>query len=135
MPANACVEFEQQEETPMAPQTGATRSATFNIGWIALLLISALAALGHIILTFTIQEERLLFLGWAAFNVYSTIVLALPFRQGEPWAWYTSWILVIGFAVPILFDPAGGIAVGYGIAAGVMAVGLLLTRAAFFPKK
>jgi hypothetical protein len=117
----------------MASQTGATCSATFKIGWIALLLISALAALGHLILTFTLREERLLFLGWAAFNVYSTLVLALPFRRGEQWAWYTSWILVIGFALPILF--AGGTAVGYLIAAGVMAVGLLLTRSVFFQKE
>ena len=121
----------------MASQTVATRSTTFTLGWMALLGISTLATLNHLLLMF-FQPDRLLFLGWAAFNAYSTLVLALPFRRREPWAWYTSWILVIGFAVPLLLDPtaagAGGIAVGYLIAAGVMAVGLLLTRAAFFPK-
>ena len=121
----------------MASQTVATRSTTFTLGWIALLVISTLATLNHLFLMIFFQEDRL-FLGWAAFNAYSTLVLALPFRRREPWAWYTSWVLVIGFAVPLLLDPtaagAGGIAVGYLIAAGVMAVGLLLTRAAFFPK-
>ena len=82
-----------------------------------------------------IYQERELFLGWAVFNVYCALVLALPFRQREPWAWYTSWMLVIGCAVPLLLDRAGEIAVGYVIAAGVMAVGLLLTRAALFPKQ
>lgn len=117
----------------MASQTAAPRSTTFTLGWIALLVISTLATLNHLLLIL-FQPERLLFLGWAAFNVYSTLVLALPFRRREPWAWYTSWVLVIGFAVPLLLDPAGGIAVGYAIVAGVIAVGLLLTRAAFFPK-
>lgn len=118
----------------MVFQTTALRSTTFTLGWIVLLVISTLAVLGHLILIIVFQQERLLFLGWAAFNVYSTLVLALPFRRGEPWAWYTSWVLVIGFAIPLLLDPAKGYAVGYAIGAGVMAVGLLLSRAAFFPK-
>ena len=117
----------------MASQTIATRSTTFTLGWIALLVISTLATLNHLFLMIFFQEDRL-FLGWAAFNVYSTLVLALPFRRREPWAWYTSWVLVIGFAVPLLLDPTKGFAVAYAIAAGVIAVGLLLTRAAFFPK-
>jgi hypothetical protein len=118
----------------MASQTTAPRSTTFTLGWIALLVISTLAALNHLLLIFIMSQERVLFLGWAAFNVYSTLVLALPFHRREPWAWYTSWVLVFGFAVLILLDPAGEIAVGYAIAAGVIAVGLLLTRSAFFPK-
>lgn len=118
----------------MASQTAAPRSTTFTIGWIALLVISTLATLNHLLLIFIFQE-RVLFLGWAAFNVYSTLVLALPFRRREPWAWYTSWVLVIGFAVLVLLDPAGEIGVWYVITAGVMALGLLLTRAAFFPKQ
>jgi hypothetical protein len=125
----------RQEETPMVPLTAAPRSATFAIGWIALLGISAFAALNHLLLSVFIQEERLLFLGWAALNVYSTVVFALPFRRKEPWAWYISWILVMAFAAPLFLSTAGGIAVGYGIVAGVLAVGLLLTRSAFFPKK
>ena len=119
----------------MAPQTVATRTTAFTIGWIALLLISALATLNHLLLMIVSQEERLLFLGWTAFNVYAMLVLALPFRRREPWAWYTSWVLVIVFASVILLDPAGGIALGYVIAAGVLAVGLLLTRATFFSKQ
>lgn len=119
----------------MASPTVATRTTTFTIGWITLLLISALAALNHLLLMIASQEERTLFLGWTAFNVYSTLVLALPFRRREPWAWYTSWVLVIAFAGVMLLDPAGGVGVWYVIAAGVLAVGLLLTRAAFFLKQ
>jgi hypothetical protein len=57
----------------------------------------------------------------------------MPFRRGEKWAWYISWILVIGFASTIFFSSTIG--VWYLAAAGVMALGLLLTRPAFFQKE
>jgi hypothetical protein len=117
----------------MTTQTLATRSTTFKIGWIALLVISALATLNHITLIFIMMDEATLFIGWAAYNAYSTVVLYIPFRRGEKWAWYTSWILVIGFAVTIFFNTQIGIF--YLGAAVLMAVGLLLTRPAFFQGK
>jgi len=105
-------------------------NTTVKVGWIVLLAISILAAVNHIALIFFIPDEAALFVGWAAFNLYSTVVLFIPFRRGEKWAWYASWILVVGFATLILFDSEVGLY--YLIAAGVMAVGLLLTRSAFF---
>jgi|SRR5579859_359078 len=117
----------------MSTQTVAARSTTFKIGWITLLAISALAAINHIILTFVMKDDATLFIGWAAFNLYSSLVLYVPFRRGEKWAWYASWILVIGFAVTIFFDTQIGL---FYLGAGVvMAVGLLLTRPAFFQKE
>ncbi len=117
----------------MTTQTIATRSTTFKIGWIALLVLSALAALNHIILTFVMMDEATLFIGWAAFNLYSTLVLYKPFRRGEAWAWYTSWILVIAFAITIIFNTQIGIF--YLGAAVLMAVALLITRPVFFQKE
>jgi hypothetical protein len=116
----------------MSTQTMAAPSTTFKIGWIALLVISGLAALNHIILTFVVMNEATLFIGWAAFNLYSTLVLYIPFRRGEKWAWYTSWILVLGFAIAIFFNTQIGIF--YLGAPVLMAVALLLTRPAFFRK-
>jgi hypothetical protein len=78
------------------------------------------------------MNEATLFIGWAAYNLYSTVVLYIPFRRAEQWAWYTTWILVIGFASLIFFDATIG--VWYLGAAGVMALALLLTRSAFFQK-
>ena len=118
----------------MTTQTVATRNTAFKIGWITLLVISVLAALGHIILMFVIMDEATLFLGWAAFNLYSTIVLFSPFRRGQKWAWTTSWILVLGFAFTFLFSQED-FAVYYLGAAVVMAFSLLLTRSAFFSEK
>lgn len=119
----------------MTTQTLATRNNTFKIGWLALLVVSALAAVWHLIAIAAFpSDEATLFVGWAAFNLYSTVVLYIPFRRGERWAWYATWILVIGFAIPILINQESYV-VAYLIAAGVMALALLLTWPAFFRKE
>lgn len=103
------------------------RGARFTVGWILLLSISMLMALNHVALIF-FMNERTLFIGWAAFNLYSTLVLWIPFRRGERWAWLVSWISVIALASLIAFDSqVGPLYLG---AAVLMAVGLALT----FPK-
>jgi hypothetical protein len=106
------------------------QSTRFKVGWIMLLIISILMALQHLVLIFAIMDEAVLFIGWTAFNLYSSIALYIPFRRGERWAWLTTWIMVLAFAPMILFDPQ--IAVIYVTAAVLIAVGLLLTRGAFF---
>ena len=117
----------------MSTQTNATDSAAFNIGWIVLLIIPALATLNHIMLPLY-GDPVALALGWMGFSLYATVVIAIPFRRGERWAWYISWIPVIGFAYPILITQES-YTVAYLIAAGVMALSLLLTRPAFFRKE
>lgn len=118
----------------MTAQTLIARRSTFTIGWSALLLMSAMGTLSHLVLAFVMPDLAVSFLGWTAFNLYSTIILSIPFRRGEPWAWYTTWILVVGFAAPILFDQES-FTVWYLGGAGVMAVCLLLTRSAFFQEE
>ncbi len=114
----------------MSTQTKVTDSATFNIGWIVLLVISVLATLNHIMLP-AYGDDVALAIGWTGFSLYAIVVLAIPFHRGERWAWYASWILVIGFAAPIL-TYRESVAVAYLIAAGVMVLSLLLTWSAFF---
>ncbi len=114
----------------MSTQTKAADSAAFNIGWITLLVISGLATLNHIMLP-TYGDPVTFALGWTGYSLYATVVLAIPFRRGERWAWYSTWILVIGFAAPILISQESYV-VAYLIAAAVMALSLLLTRPAFF---
>ena len=114
----------------MSTKTIPAVNTTFKIGWIGLLVITALATANHIILPIVLMDEAVLFIGWAAYNLYALLVLAIPFRRGERWAWYTSWLLVIGFASLIFFDTEIG---PYYIGAAVlMAVGLLLTYKRFF---
>lgn len=117
----------------MSTQTRATDSDTFTIGWIVLLIISGLSTLWLILLLFTFVDEAPLFLGWAAFSLYTTIILCIPFRRREKWAWYATWIQVILFAGTVFFG-SPEITMKYLAAAGLMALGLFLTRPAFFQK-
>jgi hypothetical protein len=118
----------------MSNPTNTADSAAFQIGWIVLLVATALFTVLHILLMFTMEGETTLFMGWAAFNLITAIVLCIPFRRNEKWAWYATWIQVIGFMAPILVIRESFV-VMYMIAAGVMALGLLLTRPAFFSEK
>ena len=118
----------------MSTQTTATHSDTFTIGWIVLLSISVLSTLWLIILMFTFVDEAPFFMGWAAFSLYTSLVLYIPFRRGEKWAWYSTWIQVILFASTFFFGTPE-IATKYFVAAGLMALCLLLTGPAFFQKE
>ena len=105
------------------------QTTTFKIGWWLLVLLSALSIINHASLLFFIPDEATLFLGWAAFNVFSTVVLLIPYRRLEKWAWNLTWVLVLPYVVIALFDSEIGI---YYVSAGVlMALGQLLTRSAF----
>lgn len=117
----------------MSEATITTRSSTIKVGWWILLVISALTIINHAALIFVIPGEAVLFIGWTAFSLYSTLVLYFPYRRGERWAWYSTWIMVISYASMIVFD--ADIGLYYAIAAGLMAVGQLLTRDSFFPKR
>jgi hypothetical protein len=108
------------------------RSNTFKVGWALLLVVAALFTLNHIVLSLVISEERTLFLGWAAFNVYALLVIAIPLRHAARWAWITSWVLVAVFASAMVFNAQIG--PYYLGAAAVMTVGLLLTAPAFFSR-
>jgi hypothetical protein len=108
-------------------------STRFKIGWIMLLVISVLMAFQHLVLIMALMNEAVLFIGWAAFNVLTSLILYIPFRRGERWAWYATWIMALAFAPMPFFDPQIGLI--YGGAAALIVVGLLLTRSAFFPKE
>ena len=116
----------------MSTQTTTSDNAVFNTGWIILLAISVLATLNHFMLPLY-GDWIGLAIGFTGYSLYATVVLAIPFRRGERWAWYATWIQVIGFAALMLTGES--IAVAYLIAAGVMAISLLITRSAFFRKE
>jgi hypothetical protein len=76
-----------------------------------------------------ICKEPVLFFGFAVFNLYAFLVVLIPFRQRNKWAWVATWLLPIGLALPATLDP--DIAFYYGVAAACV-VGLLLTMKDFF---
>jgi len=123
----------------MTTQTLTSRSSAFMAGWIMLLLISGLATLNHLMLPLYDKNNLVVAMGWVPFSLYATLVLAIPFPRGERWAWFASWILVIGFALPVLlFDAEGEMKAVVGMyltAAVVMALSLLLTCPTFFVRR
>lgn len=87
----------------------------------------------HAGLFFFVPGDELLFLGWVVFPLYEAVVLAIPYRRGEKWAWYITWLMVVAFALVLLYaEPELG--PGYMAGAGLMAIAQLLTRPAFFSK-
>ena len=116
----------------MTVRTIPAQNTRFKIGWIVLLISAALMTLGHLSMIF-IMDEPNLFTGFSAFTLYSFIVILIPFRRGEKWAWLTTWILPVGLAIPAATDP--NIAIYYFGAAAVCVLGLFLTLQYFFLKK
>lgn len=116
----------------MSETTIQTRSAGYKVGWWILIGISLCSALGHTAFIFLAPNESL-FIIWAAFNLVSVVVLYIPYRRGEKWAWYLVWIMIIPPATVILHDAEIG--PYYLAAAGLMVVGQVLTRRAFIEKQ
>lgn len=116
----------------MSVNTISTQNIRFKIGSIALLILAALMVLMHFGLMFVLKDP-LLFFSFGMFSIYAFLVLLIPFRKGEKWAWFASWLLPVGLAIPATMDP--GIAVYYYSFAVVCAVGLLLTMQHFFSKR
>jgi hypothetical protein len=106
-------------------------NARFKIGWIILLVAAGLMTLNHAGLLFVL-DEPVLFMGYAAFNLLALVVIAIPFRLHEIWAWYASWILPIGLAAPAALANDPNIAPFYYVVAAACVVGLLLTMQDFF---
>ncbi len=105
------------------------QSALFKVGWIVLVLSAGLMTLNHLVLIFFL-DTPILFLGWAAFNLYSLVVIGIPFRRLEKWAWYATWILPVGLAAGGFTAP--DIALFYYAVAAACVVGLLVTMRDFF---
>jgi hypothetical protein len=101
------------------------------MGRIILLVAAALMTLNHSSMIFVL-DEPVLFTGFAAFTLYAFLVIYIPFRRHEKWAWIATWILPIGLAVPAFTDP--NIAIFYYTVAAACVLGLLLTMRDFFVK-
>jgi hypothetical protein len=72
------------------------------------------------------------FIAWATFSLYSAIILAIPYRRGERRAWYLRWALPVPSIVLSVNNPD---AAPYHLTAvGLMVIGQVLTRGAFFTK-
>jgi len=117
----------------MSTNTYLARDFRFKSGWMIVLVSAALMTLNHLSLMF-ILDDPTLFAGFAAFNLYAVLVILIPFRRGEKWAWVTTWLLPIGLAAPAFIAGNGTIAIFYYAVAAICVLGLLLTMRDFFSK-
>jgi hypothetical protein len=108
------------------------RSAAYRVGWTVLFGLSALSVASYIALIFIVPAMVDSFIAWATFSLYSAIVLLIPYRRVERWAWYVTWALPVPSVVLALNNPDA--APYYLTAAGLMAIGQFLTRTAFFSR-
>jgi hypothetical protein len=106
-------------------------TSRFQIGRIILLVAAGLMTLNHSVLIFAL-DDPVLFMGYAAFNLYALIVIAIPFRRHEKWAWYATWILPIGLVASAVLAGDSNITPFYDAVAAACVLGLLLTIRDFF---
>ena len=74
-----------------------SHNARFKAGRIILLVVAALMTLNHAVIIFVL-DDPVLFVGYTAFTLYALVVIAIPLRRYETWAWYATWILPFGLA-------------------------------------
>jgi hypothetical protein len=101
--------------------------------WLVISLTGVFVLL-HAIGVFAIadgEDERLMFTCFAALNLLTLVIVWLPLRAGEGWAWAASWIqvLVTALVMPIAGTGADK-SLGYSYLgfAALLTVGLLLAR-------
>ncbi len=121
-----------REAQPMAPHAAAVqagilpvRNVRFKIGWITLLVVAALMTIGHFGLMLVETEPGLA--SWTAFDLYALLVISIPFRRRQKWAWYGTWILPIGLAFVAAVATELNMRVPYGAFAVLCALALLVT--------
>lgn len=115
----------------MSAMVNVGHNARFRAGWIMLLVSAGLMTLNHGVMMFA-PDNPVLFVGYAAFTLYALVIIAIPFRLHEKWAWYATWILPVGLAVPAALANDPNLAPFYYAVATACVVGLLLTMRDFF---
>jgi hypothetical protein len=106
------------------------QSIGYKIGWWILIGFNVWSVIGHAVFIF-IYPAVSLFRIWTAFHLIAVVILLIPYRRGEKWAWYLVWIIILPMAL-VIINEQSFIGSSYLVAAGLMAIGQLLTRPAFF---
>jgi hypothetical protein len=100
-----------------------------RIAWWVLFVSTSLFALNHIVgaVTFaTSGDETVMFLIFGALNLLTLVVLLVPYRARERWAWWAIWIPIAAMFVGPLVFGLGPITVIYVVGGVVMAAAHLM---------
>jgi hypothetical protein len=107
-------------------------SRTARVGWFVLVAAALLGMVNHGAGVFVIAEEEpepLMFAAFAAVNAYALVVLLVPYRRREPWAWAVTWVNVAATGMVFVWL-RDGVGVSYLVGAVVMT----LAQAATYPE-
>ena len=117
------------EELDAATRPAGSGSPAALVAWVVLIFLTAGYAVNHAVGVAVYAEsdtDRLMLAVFAALNVYAVIVLLVPYRGRQPWAWMITWVSVLVFACcPLLVEPPIGLF--YLGSAAVMALAQLAT--------
>lgn len=98
-----------------------------------LVVLTGLFALNHIVgaVAFASStDERLMFTAFAALQLLALVVLLIPYRRGEMWAWWAIWIPVAMMILALAFS-VDGISIAYSSVGVVMALAQVATLPRF----
>ncbi len=70
-------------------------------------------------------------ISWVGFEILALVIILIPFRRGERWAWWTLWLLPALWLSLFLLAPD---LIGLLLLALISLAGLILSRRRFFPK-
>jgi hypothetical protein len=105
------------------------RSTAFRVGWLVLVVAAALGVIAHGTGVFVIAQEEpepLMFAAFAATNAYALVVLLVPYRRLERWAWAVTWINVAATGMVFVWL-RDGVGFSYLVGAVVMALAQVAT--------
>jgi len=105
----------------------------FQVAWWVLVVLTGLFALNHIVgaVAFASStDERLMFTAFAALQLLALVVLLIPYRRGEMWAWWAIWIPVAMMILALAFS-VDGISIAYSSVGVVMALAQVATLPRF----
>ena len=116
---------------PSAPDARGGRSVSvvlWRIGWGALLFFTVAFALNHlagVLYIASSTDEQQLFELFGMLHLLALVILLIPYRRREWWAWLAMWLAIVPVALVLVFVPDVLGAVYFGSAA-VMSVAQFL---------
>jgi hypothetical protein len=133
--------MEQAERVDMT--VDGDKRAYEKYGWMVLSASAALGIVAAVVTTFpplyvfssSLYEGVYPMLGalgtaLVGFNILALVVSLIPYRRGERWAWFTLWILPLGWVSQFVLL----LEVSYLLLALVTTVGLVLPYRGFFSR-
>jgi len=106
-------------ERPVESSRTGTRIA-FRVGWWVLVVLTALFILNQVLGVAAFarsEDERMLFVAFAALEVVSLLILLFAYRAFEVWAWWASWVQIVAMALTsvVFLDGIGALYLGVAV--------------------